>query len=106
ELYRQGKWEEARSHLDTTLGRQAGHFWASALSAICYLRLKQPMPAWPRLTACLQAEPDQAWLHDLRGFASYQIAGLARQAAENLHARGGTLLAGIEHHLQSADDDY
>ena len=64
------------------------------------------MPAWSRLTACLQSEPDQAWLHELRGFASYQIAGLARQAAENLHARGGTLLAEIEHQLQSAEADY
>ena len=106
ELYRQGKWAEALPHFDTTLRSQPGHFWANCLSAICCLQLQRPMPARSELTACLQAEPDLAWLHELRGFASYQIAGLARKAAENLHARGDTLRAEIEHQLQSAEADY
>ena len=42
----------------------------------------------------------------MRGFASYQIAGLARSAAETMQVRGGTLRAEIEHQLQSAEADY
>ncbi len=106
DLYRRESWAEALGHFDTTLTRQPGHFWANCLSAICCLQLHRPGPAWSRLTACLQAEPDLAWLHQLRGFASYKIAGAARMAAETLHARGGTLSAEIEHQLQSAEADY
>jgi serine/threonine protein kinase/Tfp pilus assembly protein PilF len=106
ELYRHENWEDALAHFDTTLTRQPGHFWANCLSAICCLQLQRPMPAWSRLTACLQAEPDLAWLHQLRGFASYQIAGLARKAAETLNATGGTLRAEIENQFQSAEADY
>ena len=106
DLYRRGSWAEALAHFDTTLTRQPGHFWSNCLSAICCLQLQRPVPAWSRLTACLQTEPDLAWLHQLRGFASYQIAGLARSAAENMQVRGGTLQSEIEHQLQSAEADY
>ncbi len=106
ELYRQESWAEALGHFDTTLTRQPGHFWANCLSAICCLQLHRPMPAWSRLTACLQTEPDLAWLNVLRGFASYQIAALARSAVETLNARGDTLRAEIENQLQSAEADY
>ena len=54
ELYRQGNWAEALAHFDTTLARQPGHFWANGLSAFCCLQLQRPVPAWSRLTACLQ----------------------------------------------------
>ena len=106
DLYRRGSWAEALAHFDTTLTRQPGHFWSNCLSAICCLQLQRPVPAWSKLTACLQTEPDLAWLHELRGFASYQIAGLARSAAETMQARGGTLRSEIEHQLQSAEADY
>ncbi len=106
DLYRRGSWAEALAHFDTTLARQPGHFWSNCLSAICCLQLQRPVPAWSKLTACLQTEPDLAWLFELRGFASYQIAGLARLAAETMQARGGTLRSEIEHQLQSAEADY
>ena len=106
DLYRRGNWAEALAHFDTTLARQPGHFWSNCLSAICCLQLQRPVPAWSKLTACLQTEPDLAWLLELRGFASYRIAGLARLAAETMQDRGGTLRSEIEHQLQSAEADY
>jgi len=106
ELYKRGDWAGALPHFDRALLLQPGHFWAHCLSAICSLQRRRPEPAKAELTACLQAEPNFAWLYELRGFASYQIATLARTAVESLQARGGTLLTEAQLQLQAAEADY
>jgi tetratricopeptide (TPR) repeat protein len=106
ELFKQGGWAAARPHFDAVLLDQPGHFWAHCLSAICSIQLNQPIQARAELSACLQAEPGLAWLYNLRGFASYKIAALARTAAESLPVRGGTLRAEVESQLRAAEADY
>ncbi len=82
--YGQRDWTAAIGHFEAALRLQPDHFWANALSAVCCLQpeLKRPEQAKVHLSACLQREPNFAWLHVLRGFASYQAAVLARDAAE------------------------
>ena len=87
------EWSAALSHFDEALLIQPEHFWAHCLSAICGLQLARPIQAKAELNACLQTEPGFAWLYELRGFASYQVAALARLAAEKLQANGSTLRA-------------
>jgi tetratricopeptide (TPR) repeat protein len=106
ELFKQKDWSAARPHFDAALLTEPGHFWAHCLSAICSIQLNQPIQAKAELNACLQAEPGLAWLYDLRGFASYKIAALARTAAESLPVRGGTLRTEIQLQLRAAEDDY
>src|SRR5262249_9585074 len=106
ERYKQGDWAAALPHFDAALMRQPGHFWAHCLSAVCSLQLGRPVQAKPELNACLQAEPGLPWLYELRGFASYRIAALARNAAETLQAGGPTLRTEVELQLRAAEADY
>jgi serine/threonine protein kinase len=106
EQYKRRAWRVARSHFDEALLVRPEHFWAHCLSAICSLELKEPIRAKAELTACLQAEPGFAWLFELRGFASYQVAGLARLAAENLQIKGSTLSAEVESQQKAAEADF
>jgi serine/threonine protein kinase/tetratricopeptide (TPR) repeat protein len=120
DLYQQGKWAEAIPHFDAVLLNQPGHFWSHYFSALCNLQRRQPVAAKADLTACLQAEPGLAWLHLLRGLASYQIATLARAAVGWVKPTGnidrpsisddsrapGPLRTEIELQLQAAEKDY
>ena len=106
ELFKHEDWAAARPHFDAALLSEPGHFWAHCLSAICGIQLNQPIQARAELNACLQAEPGLAWLYELRGFASYKIAALARTAAESLPVRGSTLRTEIQLQLQAAEADY
>jgi tetratricopeptide (TPR) repeat protein len=106
DLYKRGEWAQAVPHFDAVLLNQPGHFWSHYFSALCSLQLRRPVPAKAELNACLQAEQGLTWLHLLRGLASYQIATLARAAAENLQTRGDTLRTEIELQLQAAEKDY
>jgi tetratricopeptide (TPR) repeat protein len=106
ELYKLGDWAAARPHFDAALLSEPGHFWAHCLSAICSIQLDEPIQAKAELTACLQAESGLAWLYNLRGFASYKIARLARMAAESLPVRGRTLRTEVQRQLQDAEADY
>jgi tetratricopeptide (TPR) repeat protein len=106
DLYRRGDWAAALPQFDAALLDQPGHFWAHCLSAICSIQLGQPIHAKAELNACLEAERGLAWLYDLRGFASYKIAALARTAAEILPVRGHTLQTEIQRQLQAAEADY
>ena len=106
ERYRQGDYAAALPHFDAALMGQPGHFWAHCLSAISSMQLGRPVQAKAELNACLQTEPGLAWLYELRGFASYKIATLARTAAESLQARGRTLRTEVQLQLQAAEADY
>jgi len=105
-LYKRGNWSPALVHLDAALLRQPGHFWAHCLSAVCNMQLGRPFQARTELTACLQSEPGLPWLYELRAFAAYQIAALARAAAENMQAKGNTLRIEVDLQLQAAEADY
>ncbi len=105
-LYKRGDWSAALPHLDAALQRQPGHFWAHCLSAVCRMQLGHAFQAKTELTACLQIEPGLPWLYELRGFASYQIAILARAAALSLQAKGRTLRSEYQLQLQTAESDY
>jgi len=106
EEYRRGKWTAALHHFDEALLIQPEHFWAHCLSAVCSLQLKNPVRARTELNACLQTEPGFAWLYELRGFASYQVAALARLAAENLQTKGGPLRDEVELQQKAAERDF
>ncbi|MFI5460855.1 MAG: protein kinase [Isosphaerales bacterium] len=106
EQYKRREWSAAVSHFDEALLIQPEHFWAHCLSAICSLQLSNPVQAKAELNACLQTEPGFAWLYELRGFASYRVAALARVAAENLQTNGGPLRDAVELQQKAAERDF
>ncbi len=106
DLYQRGEWAAALAQLHAALLRRPGDFWAHCLSAVCNLQLRRSIQAQTDLSACLLSEPDLPWLYELRGFASYQIATLARAAAESMQAKGNTLRTEVELQLQAAEADY
>ena len=84
EWYKRGFLKEARQHLGLALQVQPNHFWAQCLLAICDLNARPPRAAEAkiRLTACLQSQPDLAWLYLLRGFAAGELgAAVPAEAA-------------------------
>ena len=87
------------------LRHQPNHFWAQCLSAICYLQLRRPLEAKAGLNACLNQEPDFAWLYLLRGFASGQVGAIFAQAG-GVAAPGSNLLGKVEDHFAAAEEDY
>jgi eukaryotic-like serine/threonine-protein kinase len=106
EQYKRKDWVAALSHFDEVLLIRPDHFWAHCMSAVCALQLSQATRAKAELNACLQSEPRFAWLYELRGFASYQVAALARLAAEGLQAKGATLRAEAQAQLKAAEADF
>ncbi len=74
EQYKRGDWRRALPHFEAALRLQPDHFWVHCLSAVCCLQLNRPDEARSKLNACIQREPDFAWLYMLRGFASSQAA--------------------------------
>jgi eukaryotic-like serine/threonine-protein kinase len=104
--YKRREWRAARSAFDEALLIQPEHFWAHCLSAICSLQLAEPIRAQAGLSACLQAEPGFAWLYELRGFAAYKVAALARLAAQNFQTTGTTLSGEIQSQLKAAEADF
>ena len=67
---------------------------------------RRPIQAKDRAQCLPPAEPGLPWLYELRGFASYQIATLARTAAESMQAKGNTLRTESQLQLQAAEADY
>ena len=74
--------------------------------AVACLQLGQPSQAKSGLNACLQAEPEFAWLYLLRGFASYQLAVRAGDLIEKLPLQADVLRAEAEFQLDAAAADY
>jgi tetratricopeptide (TPR) repeat protein len=106
EAYRRKDWRAGVRLFDAALLVRPEHFWSHCLAAICRLQLHEPVAAKAELTACLQIHRDFAWLHVLRGFASYQVAVLARQVANSLPS-GGTLLRDeAQGQLKASERDY
>ena len=105
ERYERGQWDEAIRHFDAVLRHQPNHFWAQCLSAICYLQLRRPLEAKAGLNACLNQDPDFAWLYLLRGFASGQVGAIFAQAG-GVAAQASNLLGKAEDHFAAAEEDY
>ncbi len=106
EAYKRRDWKVALSRFGEALQIQPDHFWAHCLSAICDLQLSFPIQAKAELNACLQTEPRFAWLYELRGFASYQVAALESQAADKLPARGSMLRSEAQVQFKAAEADF
>jgi tetratricopeptide (TPR) repeat protein len=106
EAYRQKDWRAGVRLFDAALLVRPEHFWSHCLAAICRLQLREPVAAKTELTACVQIHRDFAWLHVLRGFASYQVAVLARQAANSLPSGGTMLRDEAQAQLKASETDY
>ena len=91
EQYERGDITTALKHLSTAVQLRADDFWAQGLWAVACLRLNKPALAKPALTACLQREPQFAWLYLLRGFASYQLGVRAGVLMEKVPTETGVL---------------
>ena len=105
ERYERGRWDEALRHFDAAVRHQPNHFWAQCLSAICYLQLRRPLEAKAGLNACLNQDPDFAWLYLLRGFASGQVGAIFAQAG-GVAAQASNLPGKAEDHFAAAEEDY
>ena len=70
------------------------------------MQLSQPTRARAELNACLQSEPGFAWLYELRGFASYQVAAVDRLAADGLQSKGASLHSRAQLQLNAAEADF
>ena len=73
EAYERGDSVGALRLFDKAIQRERDQFWAHALSALCWLKLKGPVQAKASLNTCLERETELAWLYILRGFASSAI---------------------------------
>ena len=93
---------EASKEFDAALQLQPDRFWAQALSAVCSLQLGQPDEAKAHLNACLRREQGFAWLYILRGLASGQIAGIARDVMPKHPSQGER----VDRLYAAADSDY
>jgi tetratricopeptide (TPR) repeat protein len=105
ERYQRQDLDGAAQAFDAALQLQPDHFWAQCLSAVCWLRLNQPVEAKAGLNACLQRERRFAWLYLLRGFASTQIAKITHDLMER---RPGPRRSPdpVDRHFEGADSDY
>ncbi len=88
--YRRGDYSTALEHFNAVLQDQPDDFWAQCISAVCALQLHRPAEAVPRLNACLQSDPDFAWLYLLRGYASSELAAAELDPAHRDSAVGDT----------------
>ena len=106
EGYRRQDWKTALEEFETVLRMQPGHFWALCLSAIASMQTNQPGIAKLGLSACIEHEPQFAWLHVLHGFASGQAAVQARTAGKALKIENGSIKAIVEVQFEAAEADY
>jgi serine/threonine protein kinase/Tfp pilus assembly protein PilF len=106
EAYKHKAWRDALQHFDEALLVRPDHFWSHCLSAISNLHIGRALPAKAELIACLQSRRDFAWLYNLRGFASYQVAELARSVSASPPPNGSTLSNEIQLQFKGAEIDY
>ncbi len=105
EWFARTNFSRASEEFDRALQIQPDHFWARAMSAVCSLQLNRPVEAKASLDLCLQREPGFAWLYNLRGIASGQVA---RITLDLLERRPGTRgqVPPVDRLFASADSDY
>jgi tetratricopeptide (TPR) repeat protein len=101
----------AAQAFDAALQIKPDDFWAHCLSAVCWLRLNQPIEAKASLNACLQRERQFAWLYLLRGLASSQVAGITYRLMERekeKEKRSGPTPSPdpVDRQFEVADSDY
>ena len=107
ELSRKQDWKAAITTFETVIQQQSDHFWAKCLLAICHLKNNDPEKARPWLTACMQQQPDLAWLYLLRGFANAAEGGQrARETARPVPNPAGPPSAKALERFEAAEADY
>jgi tetratricopeptide (TPR) repeat protein/tRNA A-37 threonylcarbamoyl transferase component Bud32 len=105
EGYRRGDWKTALQEFDTVVRMQPGHFWALCLGAIAAVQSNAPAMAKLGLSACIEREPNFAWLYLLRGYAAAQAAVQARVASQTLLVKDGSIEAAAEVQFEAAEAD-
>jgi serine/threonine protein kinase/predicted Zn-dependent protease len=106
EGFQRQDWKTAFEEFEAVLRKQPGHFWALCLSAMASLQTNQPGSAKLGLSACIERQPEFAWLHALHGLASGQQALQARTAGKTLKIEDGSIEAAVEAQFDSAEADF
>jgi tetratricopeptide (TPR) repeat protein len=104
--YMHQRWADAIQDFETALRLKPDHFWAQCLLAICYYRTTRFEGAKSGLTACLQGNPDLAWLYYFRALASGQIAAKYLGLVQHSPGREAALRAGAEFEFHEAEADF
>ena len=71
--FKRNRFADASQDFEAAVRKNADHFWAKCLLAICYIQTKRFEAAKSCLNDCIQTDPEFAWLYLLRGFASGQL---------------------------------
>jgi serine/threonine protein kinase/predicted Zn-dependent protease len=71
--YKRNRFADAIEDFEVAVRKNADHFWAKCLLAICYIQTRRFEAAKSCLNDCVQTDPGFAWLYLLRGFASGQL---------------------------------
>jgi eukaryotic-like serine/threonine-protein kinase len=106
EQYKRGRWAEAIQDFEAALRLKPDHFWAQCLLAICYFQTTRFEGAKSGLTACIQADPDLAWLYLLRALASGQLAAKYLGLVASSPGREAALRAGADFEFDEAEADF
>jgi serine/threonine protein kinase/Tfp pilus assembly protein PilF len=104
--YKRHRLPEAIQDFEIALRQKPDHFWAQCLLAICYSQTSRFEAAKSCLNACLQTDPDFAWLYLLRGFASGQLGARQLSLVKGSPEREGALKASAEFEFDEAEADF
>jgi tetratricopeptide (TPR) repeat protein len=104
--YKRGRYADAIHDFEMALRKRPDHFWAKCLQAICFIKTKQFDASKSNLFACIQAEPDSAWLYLLRGFASGQLGSRDLDLVKISPGRESNLRKGAESEFNKAEEDF
>ncbi len=105
EKYKRHKYADAIRDFESALRLKPEHFWARCLQGICYIQTLQFAAAKSCLGACLETDPDFAWLYLLRGSGSGGFAArYLSQASEN-PARAAEFKKSAEFEFDEAEAD-
>ena len=104
--YKRRSYASAIDHFEMALRDKADHFWARCLQAICFIETGRFDAAKSNLFACLQAEPDSAWLYLLRGYASGQLGARDLKLVKADPGRESNLKKVAESEFNKAEEDF
>jgi tetratricopeptide (TPR) repeat protein len=103
--YKRHQLPEAIQDFEAALQLRPDHFWANCLLGICYVQTARFEASKSCLTACLQTDPEFAWLYLLRGFASGQIGARDLNLAKASPGGDATLKEKAEFEFKEAEAD-
>ncbi len=106
ERFKRGDISAAIRHLSAAMELRSDHFWTQGLWAVACLQVGQPAQAKTALTACLNREPEFAWLYLLRGVASYQLAIEAHKRMEKVASQTSIVKTEMDLQIAAAGSDF